>query len=261
MDDTPRFARDLFQGTAEYYDRYRLPYPDAMITELARCGERGRLLDLACGTGQLTFPLRPWFREIWTVDREPDMVATVRSKALALGAENILAMVADAETLDAEAGYFDLVVIGSAFHRLDRELVAGRVLRWLRPGGYLAVCWSDDPSSGDQDWQRAFAAIVDTWQGEGRVPANWAEPRRQRPDAQVLSDAGFEVTGRREFVVKHHWTLAELAGYARSMSVFPPAVRGAQSAEFDAALAAALGPATTFTATVTYARDLARRPR
>jgi hypothetical protein len=28
-----------------------------------------------------------------------------------------------------------------AFHRLDRDLVAGRILGWLKPGGYLALCW------------------------------------------------------------------------------------------------------------------------
>ena len=30
------FAGDLYQGTAEYYDRYRLPYPEAMIEDLLR---------------------------------------------------------------------------------------------------------------------------------------------------------------------------------------------------------------------------------
>ncbi len=34
MDDKLHFAVDLYQGTAEYYDRYRLPYPEAMIEDL-----------------------------------------------------------------------------------------------------------------------------------------------------------------------------------------------------------------------------------
>ena len=56
MDDEVRFAPDLYRGSAGYYDRYRLPYPEAMITDLIRragVSGRGRLLDLACGTGQL----------------------------------------------------------------------------------------------------------------------------------------------------------------------------------------------------------------
>jgi hypothetical protein len=62
-----RFAADLYRGTAGYYDRYRLPHPEAMITDLVRTAQisgRGRLLDLACGIGQLTFPLRQWFGEV-----------------------------------------------------------------------------------------------------------------------------------------------------------------------------------------------------
>ena len=34
MDDKLHFAVDLYHGTAEYYDRYRLPYPEAMIEDL-----------------------------------------------------------------------------------------------------------------------------------------------------------------------------------------------------------------------------------
>ena len=66
MDDEVRFRPDLYRGSAGYYDRYRLPYPEAMIADLVRRAEvsgRGRLLDLACGTGQLAFPLRSWFCE------------------------------------------------------------------------------------------------------------------------------------------------------------------------------------------------------
>ena len=84
MDDEVRFAADLYRGTAGYYDRYRLPYPEAMIEDLARTARvsgRGRLLDLACGTGQLTFPLRQRFADVRAVDQEPDMVEVVRVKA------------------------------------------------------------------------------------------------------------------------------------------------------------------------------------
>ena len=83
MDDKLHFAVDLYQGTAEYYDRYRLPYPEAMIEDLiARTGVsgQGRLLDLACGTGQLAFPLRRSFAEVWAVDREPDFTQMVQAK-------------------------------------------------------------------------------------------------------------------------------------------------------------------------------------
>jgi len=270
MDDKLRFAADLYQGTAGFYDQYRLAYPETMLTDLRRQAGvtgSGRLLDLACGTGQLAFPLRPWFSEIWAVDQEPDFVAAVRAKAEAAGAGELRPVLASAETLEAEQGYFELVVIGNAFHRLDRDVVARRIFGWLRPGGCLALCWSSGPSSGAEDWQRALAATVQRWRtaldAEDRVPANWELPQQRRPDHQVLTDTGFEVAGRPEFTVEHRWSLAELAGYIRSTSALPDTVLGEQGASFDADLAAALGPLAddgAFPQNVSYAYELARKP-
>lgn len=275
MDDQLHFAVDLYQGTAEYYDRYRLPYLEAMIKDLiarAEASGRGRLLDLACGTGQLAFPLRRSFAEVWAVDREPDFVQMVEAKADKLGAGNIHAVTSDAETLDAKPGYFELAVVGSAFHRLDRDLVAARLLQWLQPNGCVALCWSDGPqlpsATGAREWQHAFAALLGRWRtalgATNRVPVNWAEPQEQRPDAQVLSEAGFETAGRYEFSAEHRWSLTELAGWVRSTSFLPPSVLGDQGAAFDDDLAATLGPFAAadggFPHDVGFAYDLARKP-
>src|SRR5579875_1936336 len=149
MDGEVRFAVGLFRGTAAYYDRYRLPYPDVMIEDLARRSHvpgRGRLLDLACGTGQLAFALRRWFGEVWAVDAEPDMVDLVRRKAGDAG--DVRAVVSSAETLTAEPEHFELAVVGNAFHRLDRDVAAGRLFGWLQAGGHLALCWSATPWTG-----------------------------------------------------------------------------------------------------------------
>lgn len=118
-----RFEPDLYRGTAGYYDRFRLPYPDVMIADLARRtapSGRGRLLDLACGTGQLAFPLRGWFADVWAVDAEPGMTEVVRAKATDAGAAQIRTVTAGAEELRAEPESFELIVIGNAFHRLRR---------------------------------------------------------------------------------------------------------------------------------------------
>ena len=117
MADEVRFAADLYRGAAAAYDRYRLPYPAAMTADLVRragVSGRGRLLDLACGTGQLAFPLRRWFAEVWAVDQEPDMIEVVRAKATTAEAPNFRPVVSSAETLGAQPEYFELAVIGNA---------------------------------------------------------------------------------------------------------------------------------------------------
>jgi SAM-dependent methyltransferase len=269
-DGEVRFAADLYRGTAANYDRYRLAYPESMIVDLVRSAQVsgcGRLLDLACGTGQLAFPLRNWFREVWAVDQEPDMVEAVRAKATAGGARNFRPVVSSAETLRAEREYFELTVVGNGFHRLDRDLVAGRILGWLQPGGHLALCWSSTPWTGEEGWQQALAANLDRWKtalgAAHRVPAGWELARQRRPDSQVLSDAGFGLARHYELAIEHRWTLPELAGFIRSTSFLPAKVLGDQAAAFDADLAAALGPHSdggSFPDTVSFAYYLARKP-
>jgi hypothetical protein len=36
MGDEVVFAADLYRGSAGFYDRYRPPYPEAMLADLAR---------------------------------------------------------------------------------------------------------------------------------------------------------------------------------------------------------------------------------
>jgi SAM-dependent methyltransferase len=270
MDNDIEFASDLYRGTAAYYDRYRLPYPDAMIADLverAAPSGRGRLLDLACGTGQLVFPLAPWFADVWAVDSEPDMIRMVRAKAAAAGpGARIQAGVAAAEELRAEPGSFELIVIGNAFHRLPRQAVAKRAREWLQPGGHLALCWSFSPWEGTLEWQRAFGGLLDRWKtalgATHRVPARHAQARRELPDAELLMDRGFQLAERYEFAVEQQWTLPELAGLIRSTSFLPASVLAEHGAEFDADLAAALGPFTTegrLADTVSFAYEIARK--
>jgi SAM-dependent methyltransferase len=187
-DGAPAFRTDLYRGTAAYYDRYRPPYPPELLADLlerAGVSGRGRLLDLACGTGHLAFPLRHRFTEVWAVDQEPDMVEQVRVKAAAEHAAEIRPIRSSAQSLSAEPGGFELVTVGNAFHGLERDLVARRILDWLVPGGGLALCWSSSPWAGERDRQRALAALPGDWRtrlgGEDRVPAGWEAQRRRRP--------------------------------------------------------------------------------
>jgi hypothetical protein len=82
-------------------------------------------------------------------------------------------VVSSVQELDAPPSHFSVVVIGNAFHRLPRDLVAGRVHGWLQPGRYLALCWSSGAQAGPLDWQVAFGGLLRRWKealGGGRVP-------------------------------------------------------------------------------------------
>jgi SAM-dependent methyltransferase len=58
MPPEPEFRADLYRGTAPFYDAFRIPYPQDLLDDLrvrAQVTGAGRLLDLACGTGQIAF--------------------------------------------------------------------------------------------------------------------------------------------------------------------------------------------------------------
>ena len=145
--------------------------------------------------------------------------------------------------------------------------VADRVLGWLRPGGYLALLWGGSPTDGGAPWQQTLQATMQSWHDRNgvahRLPAGYQAAREATPDLAILRAAGFEVTGRFEFAYTRDWTLAEIAGYLASTSVWSAAALGAATAQFDADLRRELGshePDGRFTQEATFAYDLARRP-
>lgn len=235
------FRRDLFRGTARYYDRFRVPYPDSLISDLAERAVvtgSGTLLDVACGTGQLAFALHGRFARTWAVDQEPDMIEVVREKAA--GLDDIVPLVASVEELAAPDASFDLIVAGNAFHRFRRSVAAGRFFRWLRPGGWAGLVWSDSPWVGDAAWQRVLRETMARWRPSGRIPAGYDADRAAHPDEEILAAAGFSVLGRREFFAGLSWTADSIVGNVLSTSVLSRAALGDRAAAFEAELRRAL---------------------
>jgi ubiquinone/menaquinone biosynthesis C-methylase UbiE len=265
------FRRDLYRGIARDYDRFRLPYPQSLIDDLAeRSGAtgRGRLLDLACGTGQVTFALAGRFGEIWAVDQEPDMTSVVKQKASTAGLGHIKVLTTSAEDLPAPEVSFDLVTIGNAFHRLPRAAVAASVMRWLRPGGFLALLYSgENPWLGEAPWQRAMAEVVNHWMttsgGHDRIPSGYEQDRRERPDRAVVAEAGFEILGEHEFPTDHAWTIETITGLLFSTSVLSRVALGSRAEDFAADLRRELRDFETaggLPETIGFVYELARRP-
>jgi SAM-dependent methyltransferase len=224
MDPELTFRTDLYRGTAAFYARYRPPYPASLLEDLAArlpVSGRGRLLDLACGTGQVALPLAERFTKVVAVDQEEEMVAYGRAEADAAGVANIRWIVDSAETVGVE-GPFELVTIGNAFHRLKRQVVAERVFSLLEAGGGIALLWSDPLGRGDSEWQSAMGALFDHWMSKlqitDRVPAGWQAAMDQRPHEEVLVRAGFEYLGKYKFFSDQTWTVETFTGLVYSTS-------------------------------------------
>lgn len=262
-----RFRTDLYRGTAPFYDRYRPAYPEALLDDLRhrlRVSGSGRLLDLACGTGQIAIPLARHFGEVWAVDQEEESVAYGRANAEAGGISNIAWVTGSAESAELD-GPFDLIAIGNAFQRLNRQVVAERMYSWLRPGGGVALLWGATPWAGARPWQRAMGELLELWVAKtsatDRVPAGWEAAMDRDPHELVLRRAGFDSVERFEFSVRQTWTVETLTGFVYSTSFLNREVLGDRLAAFEQDLAERLVasvPEGTFELDTCYAYDLAR---
>ncbi|MCC5809094.1 MAG: class I SAM-dependent methyltransferase [Ectothiorhodospiraceae bacterium] len=124
--DYGRFAGYLEPGALEFLGR--LPI------------DRGiRMLDVACGNGQVSIPAARAGASVTGVDIASNLVAQARERAQRDGLD-IRFNEGDAEALPYEDHTFDLVVslIGAMFApRPDR--VAAELVRVCRPGGHIAM--------------------------------------------------------------------------------------------------------------------------
>lgn len=104
------------------------------------------MLEVGCGTGQLTRDLAPLGFDLTAIDIGPAMVATARQ---ALAEAPVSLQACSFEDFAVADASFDLVVSATAFHWIDPEVRFSKSARLLRPGGWLALLATaeryDDP--------------------------------------------------------------------------------------------------------------------
>jgi SAM-dependent methyltransferase len=138
VDEPTRWDPSLYEGTAGYYARGRLPYPPEMAAalrdELDLDGS-GRLLDVGCGPGSVAILLARFFFEVVGVDPDPGMIAEANREAAWHGVGNARWVELQAEALPANLGVFRVATFAQSFHWMDQPRVAATVRGMLDAGG------------------------------------------------------------------------------------------------------------------------------
>jgi SAM-dependent methyltransferase len=264
-----RFRKDLFRSTAEYYDNFRPRYPESLLDDLrarVRLTRDSRVLDLACGTGQIAFALAAHVGEVVAVDQEAEMVTYGARKAERLGVTNIHWRTGSAEEIALDGG-FDLVAIGNAFQRLDRDAVARRMWPHVNARGCIALLWGGTPWRGDVPWQSVLQQTLERWmdvaEARDRVAPGWEEAMARDPHEAVLHRAGYAYEGTFEFATTQRWTTDSLIGFTYSTSFLNRAALGTHADAFERDLRSELargGLTEPFEQRLTWEYELARRP-
>ncbi|MFP5450119.1 MAG: class I SAM-dependent methyltransferase [Thermoleophilia bacterium] len=114
---------------------------DAVVNS-ARAAPGMHVLDMGCGSGQVTIPLARIAADVIAVDVSPAMICLLGENLLREGLGNVSARVEALESLQLPPGSLDLIVSNYALHHLadddKRRLVAAAAV-WLRPGGRLVI--------------------------------------------------------------------------------------------------------------------------
>lgn len=200
--------RQLFDGVAELYEACRPDYPGELVAAMVAAADirpGRRVLEVGCGTGQLTRQLVAFGPELTAIDIGPSLVAVARGH---LAEDRARLLVSSFEDYQAPDGSFDLVVAATAFHWIDPDVAWAKAARLLARGGWLAILSTgehyDDPlgaallaawirRSDDQAWLRA-PTVAEMMAGTGLFAAptvRWHAERRRLPSDVVL---GLELT-------------------------------------------------------------------
>jgi 2-polyprenyl-3-methyl-5-hydroxy-6-metoxy-1,4-benzoquinol methylase len=129
-------ARTIAGGAEEFVEGLEIP-------------AGARVLDVACGTGNLAIPLARGGAVVTGVDIAPNLLVQARERAAAEGVTAVFDE-GDAEDLPYADGSFDVVVtMFGAMFAPRPDVVASELARVLKPGGLLAMAnWNPASFTG-----------------------------------------------------------------------------------------------------------------
>lgn len=120
------YGENSFEGAAAYYAQYRPVYPAHLIRFLVeKFADNGqqKLLDIGCGTGEISFRLFDWFDEVIGIDTDKEMLCEAMHKKELLRVSNVHFFNGDLAQFLAHQpiAKLQLVTMAKSFHWMDRE--------------------------------------------------------------------------------------------------------------------------------------------
>jgi SAM-dependent methyltransferase len=234
------FSTRVFAGTAWHYARYRPGYPQPFLNDLVErfhLDGTQRLLDLGCGTGQLTIPLAVHVAEAVGMDPEPEMLAQAARQAQAAGVTNVTWAQGSSADLPGDLGRFQLVTMGRSFHWMDREQVLTALDGMIEHDGSVVLANDSCLVRPITPWQQTVEDIQRRF-----LPADLMPPplpgrlntaTDDQPHEQILARSPFRHVDRLSYEFDRPWAIDEVIGYLYSTSLPLRRLLGNRRAAFE----------------------------
>jgi SAM-dependent methyltransferase len=211
-ESTARRYGTVFDEVAAEYDRHRPAYPDELVDQACRVAGTGsgdHVLEVGCGTGQLTRGLVARGLHVTALEPGPSLIALARQNLA--GAGEVEFVNARFEDAVLARGQFRAVFCASAFHWIDPEISWQKAADVLVLDGTLALvqyCGISEPRT-EPDQEATLAAIrkvapdaADNWPAYRDLDATLAGMEQRRGNvSQVWAwlgshDIGQDYAGR-----------------------------------------------------------------
>jgi SAM-dependent methyltransferase len=158
----PRSLGHVFDDVAEEYDRHRPTYPDVLIDRACQdIGPDAAVLEIGCGTGQLTRSLLTRGLRVTAVEPGQQLIARARDRLD--GVADVQFVNVRLEDASLPRAQYSAVFSASAIHWIDPDVSWSKAADALVDGGTLALVsyfGFDDPRSSDD--QQALRAAIRT---------------------------------------------------------------------------------------------------
>lgn len=205
-------GKTLFKNTSSYYSKYRLGYPQEFfdyVYNYFNLNENGRLLDLGCGTGQISIPFSTRLKEVIAIDPEEEMLIEAEEASTKLKIKNIKFIKEKAEDITNKLGVFNLTTIGAAFHWMNQVEVLQLIYNLTQQGGGIAIVndssspWRDKP----EEWNTIRKEIIQKYLGKKRRAGNsFFTNKSNKTFKELLIDSPFNECEEWIHEYTYEWT-------------------------------------------------------
>lgn len=181
--------RATFDAVAALYDEVRPGYADviiAAIIERSGLPAAGRILEIGCGSGQITRPLAARGYAILALELGPALAALAAEHLRPYPHARVLNVAF--EDWPVERGAFDLALSAQAFHWIAPEPGLARAAEALRPQGAIALVWHLDRSEHTEFYRATRPIYARFFPADAQ--RGHADPLEQRACATATPSAG-----------------------------------------------------------------------
>jgi SAM-dependent methyltransferase len=235
--NTKKIDLELYQGTYEYYAKYRPGIPKEVIDIIIEHFDiktTDRVLDLGCGTGQVALAMNGRCGEMVCLDPDPEMLKW--AKKITKGCKMKLIWLnyaaEDLGKIKKKLGIFKLATICRAFNWMDQEQVLNDLDALINEDGGVAVFGDKSLWTGNEEWQQAVKKVIQKYLGEERRAGKGKFKASDEPWDDIITRSAFRFIKIHDVPIVRSWDIESIIGYLFSTSFAAPRLFGNRLDEF-----------------------------